>query len=112
MSYYCNVCKHPITQAEYAYSKTNFRGEPLCRDHQEIARKNERKVASGTKTLDEVIYNSRVMDNSNSSSWQNENKLEVVLKDPRAIKIAKAIPIENRNEVLEKYIILGESRRD
>jgi hypothetical protein len=108
MSYYCNICKHPITQAEYGYSKTNFNGVPLCRDHQEIVREKERKAASGNKTLDEVIYNSRVIENSNSNSQENENKLEVVLKDPRAIKIAKAIPLEKRNEVIEKYIILGE----
>ena len=66
------------------------------------------KSCLGTKSLDEVIFNSRVLDNSNSSSIQNEMKIEVVLKDPRAIKIAKGIPIENRNEVIEKYIILGD----
>ena len=109
MQYYCNTCKQEITQAEFAYSTNRFR-TPLCREHQEIARKKEKisKTASGTKSLDDVIYNSRVIDNSNSTSLQNENKLEVVLKDPRAIRIAKAIPIENRNEVIEKYIILGE----
>ena len=35
-------------------------------------------------------------------------KLEVLLKDPRAIRIAKGIPIENMNEAIEKYIILGD----
>jgi hypothetical protein len=35
-------------------------------------------------------------------------RLEVLLKDPRAIVIAKGIPIENRNEVIERFIILGE----
>jgi hypothetical protein len=91
------------------YSKNNFR-IPLCRGHQEIAREKgiDSKAASGTKSLDDVIFSSRVLDNSNSSSIQNEMKLEVLLKDPRAIKIAKGIPIENRNEVIEKYIILGE----
>jgi hypothetical protein len=49
-----------------------------------------------------------VSDNSNSSTIQKEMKLEVVLKDPRAIKIAQSIPITNRNEIIEKYIILGE----
>jgi len=109
MQYYCNVCKQEITQSEYGYSKNNF-GTPLCRNHQAIARKKEydSKVASGTKSLDEVIFNSRVLDNSNSSLKQNEMKLEILLKDPRAIGIAKNIPIENRNEIIEKYIILGE----
>ena len=108
MEYYCNVCKQAITQAEYLYSSDKFR-IPLCRNHQEVAReKVHSKAAPTTKSLDEVIFNSRVLDNSNSSSMQNEMKLEVLLKDPRAIKIAKSISIENRNEVIEKYIILGE----
>jgi|WetSurMetagenome_2_1015567.scaffolds.fasta_scaffold25937_2 hypothetical protein len=109
MEYYCNICNQSISQEVYAYSQRYFR-TPLCRDHQKKEREKEAssKAVLGTKSLDEVIYNSRVMDNSNSSSKQNENKLEVVLKDPRAIKIAKAIPTENRNVVLEKYIILGE----
>ncbi len=91
------------------YSKNNFT-KPLCRDHQVIARErgNYSKADPKTKSLDEVIFNSRVLDNSNSSSMQNELKLEILLKDSRAIRIAKAIPIENRNEVIEKYIILGE----
>jgi hypothetical protein len=109
MEYYCDVCKQSITQAEYGYSKKYLKA-PLCRFHQKIEREKEThsKVASGTKSLDEVIFNSRVLDNSNSSSMQTELKLEVLLKDPRAIKIAENIPIERRNEVIEKYIILGE----
>jgi hypothetical protein len=109
MEYYCNICKHVITQAEYIYS-TNLFKTPLCRNHQKIEREKRisSKAASGTKSLDEVIFNSRVLDNSSSSSKQDEHKLEVVFKDPRAIEIVKGIPIENRNEVIEKYIILGE----
>lgn len=109
MQYYCNTCKQAITQAEYKYSTNHFR-IPLCREHQEIARRNgnHTKVPYGTKSLDDVIFNSRVLDNSNSSTIQGEMKLEVLLKDPRAIKIAKSIPIINRNEIIEKYIILGE----
>jgi hypothetical protein len=34
--------------------------------------------------------------------------LEVSLTDPRAISIIEAIPEERRNEIIEKYIILGE----
>jgi hypothetical protein len=109
MEYYCNICRQAITQAEYLYSSNKFR-IPLCRDHQEIERKKEihSKAASTTKSLDEVIFNSRVLGNSNSGAIQSEMKLEVLLKDPRAIKVANGIPIENRNEVIEKYIILGE----
>jgi hypothetical protein len=106
MSYYCDVCKQAITQAEYMYSKSNFKGMPLCRYHQEIERKKAK--AAENKTIDEVIYNSRVLENTNSSSVQNEMKLQVLLKDPRAVKIANNSPIENRNEVIEKYIILGD----
>jgi hypothetical protein len=109
MSYNCNVCKQLITQAEYLYCKSHFEGVPLCRIHQEIARKERNQSkAAGTKSLDDVIYSSRVLNNSDSSSLQNEMKLEVLLKDPRAIKIAKGIPIGSINEVIEKYIILGD----
>jgi hypothetical protein len=98
-----------ITQAEYAYS-TNYFKIPLCREHQEIARKdgNHTKVPYGTKSLDNVIFDSRVLDSSNSSTIQGEMKLEVLLKDPRAIKIVNSVPLEKRNEVIEKYIILGD----
>ena len=105
MEYYCNVCKQTITPAERGYSEKIFK-IPLCRYHQEIERKKSK--AAGTKSLDEAIFNSRVLDNSNSSSIQNEMKLEIVLEDPRAVKIARDIPLENRNKVIEKYIILGE----
>jgi hypothetical protein len=109
MQYYCNTCKQAITQAEFTYSKDHFR-IPLCREHQEIARKegNHTEVPHGTKSLDDVIFNSRVLDHSNSSTTKDEMKLEILLKDPRAIKIAENIPMINRNEILEKYIILGE----
>lgn len=109
MEYSCNVCKRAITQAEYAYSNRYLK-KSLCRVHQREERENKvnSTIASGTKSLDEVIYNSRVLDTSNSSSAQSQMKLDVLLKDPRAIKIAKNIPIENRNEIIEKYIILGD----
>lgn len=35
-------------------------------------------------------------------------KLKLTLKDSRAIEIVKSIPIQQRDEVIEKYIILGE----
>lgn len=109
MQYYCNTCKQAINQAEYTYSNRHFR-RPLCREHQEIARKNGNhpKVPSGTKSLDEVIFNSRVIDNSNPIATHEHLKIDLVLKDQRAIRIVNNIPIGNRNEVLEKYIILGE----
>jgi hypothetical protein len=34
--------------------------------------------------------------------------LKLTLKDPRAIEIAKGIPVKHRDEVIEKYIVLGE----
>jgi len=34
-------------------------------------------------------------------------KIEIILKDPQAIEIVKNIPKDKRNEVIEKYIILG-----
>lgn len=37
-----------------------------------------------------------------------EYKIELQLMDPRAIEIIEAIPAERRDEVIEKYIILGE----
>jgi hypothetical protein len=109
MEYYCNVCKQCIGPDVYNYSIKYFK-TPLCRDHQAATREKERhsKTVAGTKSLDEVIFNSRVLENSNSSSIKNELKIEILLKDPRAIRIAKDVPIENRNEVIEKFIILGE----
>jgi hypothetical protein len=108
MQYYCNNCKQAITQAEYSYSTNNFR-IPLCREHQEKARKNgnQPKVPPGTKSLDEVIFNSRVKDNSISTT-KDQMKIELLLRDQRAIKIVNSIPTLSRNEVVEKYIILGE----
>ncbi|MEM4234368.1 MAG: restriction endonuclease [Candidatus Methanomethylicaceae archaeon] len=37
-----------------------------------------------------------------------ELKLEVTLRDSRAIEIVEHMPIERRNEIIEKYIILGD----
>jgi len=37
-----------------------------------------------------------------------EMKLKLTLKDPRAIKIVENIPVKQRDEIIEKYIILGE----
>ena len=37
-----------------------------------------------------------------------EKKLTLILKDPRAIEIVEGIPAKQRDEVVEKYIILGE----
>jgi len=109
MQYYCNACNESITSAEYDYSTRHFR-IPLCRKHQEIARKNRNqpKVPNGTKRLDDLIFNSRVLNQSNSEISKNEMRLEVILTDPRAISIAESIPISSRNEIIEKYIILGE----
>jgi len=42
------------------------------------------------------------------SSVLNELKLDLTLKDPVAIKIVNNIPEEQRNAVIEKYIILGD----
>lgn len=43
-----------------------------------------------------------------SLSSLEEMKLKLTLKDSRAIEIVKSIPIQQRDEVIEKYIILGE----
>jgi hypothetical protein len=42
------------------------------------------------------------------SSVMNEMELELILKDPVAIQIVNNIPTDQRNEVIEKYIILGD----
>ncbi|MCW4050564.1 MAG: hypothetical protein NWE89_12600 [Candidatus Bathyarchaeota archaeon] len=39
---------------------------------------------------------------------QNEVKLELTLTDPTAIKIVETIPEEQRDSIIEKYIILGD----
>jgi very-short-patch-repair endonuclease len=33
MQYYCNICKNPISNDEYRFSKNNF-DKPLCKRHQ------------------------------------------------------------------------------
>lgn len=45
---------------------------------------------------------------SYSNPIHEEMKIDLFLKDPRAIEIVNAVPIEKRNEVIEKYIILGD----
>lgn len=109
MQYYCNICNQSITSAEYDYSLRHFR-MALCRRHQEIARKkgNQQKVPDGTRRIDDVIFESRVVDKSNSDTMQDEMKLEVILTDPRAIRIVESLPITNRDGIIEKYIILGD----
>lgn len=42
------------------------------------------------------------------SSTAKEMTLKLTLKDPRAIEIVKGIPVKHRDEVIEKYLILGE----
>jgi hypothetical protein len=42
------------------------------------------------------------------SSSVKEMTLKLTLKDPRAIEIVKGIPAKHRDEVIEKYLILGE----
>lgn len=41
-------------------------------------------------------------------SKNNELKIEIILKDPRAIEIFKKLPEDKRNEIIEKYLILGD----
>lgn len=43
-----------------------------------------------------------------TSSQVTEMKLKLTLKDPRAIEIVRNIPTKQRDEIIEKYIILGE----
>ncbi|MEM3874164.1 MAG: restriction endonuclease [Candidatus Bathyarchaeia archaeon] len=42
------------------------------------------------------------------ASSAKEIKLKITLRDPRAIEIVESIPAEQRDQVIEKYIILGE----
>lgn len=42
------------------------------------------------------------------SSSVREMKLKLTLRDPRALEIVESIPVKRRDEVVEKYIILGE----
>jgi hypothetical protein len=109
----CNTCKTPISQRVYEYSINHF-GMPLCMEHQRIARNYEPlplKSASEMKRLeDDTKNNAEVPNNAESSAdlTEGEIKIELTLKDPRAIKIVEDIPTEKRNEVIEKYIILGD----
>jgi len=42
------------------------------------------------------------------SSVMSELKFDLILKDPNAIRIVNNLPVEQRNSIIEKYIILGE----
>jgi phosphatidylserine/phosphatidylglycerophosphate/cardiolipin synthase-like enzyme len=42
MNYYCFICKEPITEAEFDYSKNHFY-MPLCRKHQDVQRQIQSK---------------------------------------------------------------------
>jgi len=42
------------------------------------------------------------------SSVMSELKFDLTLKDPNAIRIVNNLPVEQRNSIIEKYIILGE----
>ena len=42
------------------------------------------------------------------SSTVQEKKIILTFKDPRAIEIVESIPVDRRDEVIEKYVILGE----
>ena len=44
MNYYCFICKEPITEAEFNYSKDHFY-MPLCRKHQDIQKQIQSKDA-------------------------------------------------------------------
>jgi len=41
-------------------------------------------------------------------SAMSELKFDLTLKDPNAIRIVNNLPVEQRNSIIEKYIILGE----
>jgi len=43
-----------------------------------------------------------------ASTSVEEMTLKLTLRDPRATEIVKSIPVKRRDEVIEKYIILGE----
>lgn len=42
MGYYCNICRKDITREEFFYSSNKF-DRPLCREHQELERRNQEK---------------------------------------------------------------------
>jgi len=44
MQYYCNICKEPISEEVYDYSKSHF-DRPLCMKHQAIAKKAAARLA-------------------------------------------------------------------
>ena len=115
MPYYCSTCKQTISEAVYEYSKSHF-SIPLCMNHQNMARDNEllrSKATPNARSLqEEDNARNHAEEPNDSRSHSNptpeEMKIELSLKDPRAIEIVNAVPIEKRNEVIEKYIILGD----
>jgi len=41
-------------------------------------------------------------------SLESQMDLNIILKDPRAIKIVENLPLEQRDQIIERYLILGE----
>lgn len=115
MPYYCSTCKQTISEAVYEYSKSHF-SIPLCMNHQNMARDDELLRSNATPNArslqeeDNARNHAEELNDSRSHSnpTHEEMKIELSLKDPRAIEIVNAVPIEKRNEVIEKYIILGD----
>lgn len=112
--HHCKTCKKPISQRVYEYSTSHF-NMPLCIEHQNMARDYQPlslKATSDEKSSQEDGAKNNVEGLNNSCSppdlKDGEMKIELTLKDQRAIRIVNGVPIENRNEVIEKYIILGD----
>jgi len=45
----------------------------------------------------------------NPEGKNNELKIEIILKDPRAIDVVKKLPEDKRDEIIENYILLGDT---
>lgn len=99
MPYYCKTCKQTISEAVYEYSTNRF-SIPLCLNHQKMARDDELLSSKDTPDArslqeeDNARNHAEGLNDSHSRSnlTFEEMKIELSLKDPRAIEIVNGVP--------------------
>ncbi|MBD3215915.1 MAG: hypothetical protein GF311_25110 [Candidatus Lokiarchaeota archaeon] len=73
MRYYCNICKRDITKAEFLYSVKHF-DRPLCRDHQELERRNQEEITKIEKVKTQIENESSELEFKNNFQSEEEIK--------------------------------------
>lgn len=77
---YCNICKEPITAKECSYSINHY-NRPLCRKHQDIAKK---AAAARLANSEQKTYTSKPEARANSSIVAKEPEILVQNPPPKS----------------------------